>query len=54
LVYSTSELKLIEVIYTCDGKEYLTPQQLIREIKDEVYLAGGRARSNKSFSHNIK
>jgi hypothetical protein len=39
-----AELKLLEVIYTCDGKEYLTPSHLIREIKDEVYLTGGRAR----------
>ena len=39
-----AELKLLEVIYTCDGKEYLTHYQLTREIKDEVYLAGGRAR----------
>jgi hypothetical protein len=37
-------MKLIELIFTCDGKEYLTSQQLVREIKDEVYLAGGRAR----------
>ena len=39
-----AELNLLEVIYTCDGKEYLTHHQLTREIKDEVYLAGGRAR----------
>jgi hypothetical protein len=43
-------MKLIELIFTCDGKEYLTSQQLVREIKDEVYLAGGRARCGTLFS----
>jgi hypothetical protein len=43
------DMKLIELIFTCDGKEYLTSQQLVREIKDEVYLAGGRARSGISL-----
>ncbi|XP_032239292.2 E3 UFM1-protein ligase 1 homolog [Nematostella vectensis] len=33
---------LLEVIYTTDGKEYLTPQQLEREIKDELFVHGGR------------
>lgn len=36
------ELKLIDVIFTNDGKEYLTSQQLVREIKDELYVHGGR------------
>jgi len=36
------ELKLIDVIYTTDGKEYITFQQLNREIKDELFVAGGR------------
>lgn len=36
------ELNLLNVIFTTDGKEYLTPQQLTREIKDELYLRGGR------------
>lgn len=34
--------KLIDVIYTCDGKEYITPQHLVQEILGEVYVAGGR------------
>eukprot|EP00755_Sulcionema_specki_P009878 Sspe_Gene.44877::Locus_22085_Transcript_1_1_Confidence_1.000_Length_2517::g.44877::m.44877 len=33
---------LIDVIYTTNGKEYVTPQQLIREIEDELLLRGGR------------
>ncbi|KAG8269079.1 E3 UFM1-protein ligase 1 [Homalodisca vitripennis] len=36
------EQKLLEVIFTTDGKEYLTPQQLVKEIKDELFIHGGR------------
>ncbi|XP_075226731.1 UFM1 specific ligase 1 [Lycorma delicatula] len=36
------ELKLLDVIFTTDGKEYITPQQLSKEIKDELYMHGGR------------
>ncbi|XP_045449576.1 E3 UFM1-protein ligase 1 homolog [Melitaea cinxia] len=42
IVSKLIELKLIDVIFTTDGKEYLTPQQLVREIKDELYVRGGR------------
>ncbi|CAK1585481.1 unnamed protein product, partial [Parnassius mnemosyne] len=42
IVTKLIELKLIDVIFTTDGKEYLTPQQLVREIKDELYVHGGR------------
>lgn len=34
--------KLIEVLYTTDAKEYLTWDELRREIVDEVYANGGR------------
>lgn len=34
--------KLIDLIFTSDGKEYLTPDQLIRDIRGELYDAGGR------------
>ncbi|XP_026318831.1 E3 UFM1-protein ligase 1 homolog isoform X2 [Hyposmocoma kahamanoa] len=34
--------KLNLVLLHRDGKEYLTSQQLIREIKDELYVHGGR------------
>lgn len=30
------ELGLLQVIYTCNAKEFLTPEQLKREIQDEV------------------
>ena len=32
---------LIEVIYTIDGKEYLTPQELSKEIREELLVHGG-------------
>jgi hypothetical protein len=34
-------LKLLDVVFTTDGKEYVTPQQLTREIRDELYVHGG-------------
>ncbi|KAM7446664.1 E3 UFM1-protein ligase 1 [Porites harrisoni] len=42
IVQKLISLGLVEVIYTTDGKEYLTPQQLEREIKDELFVHGGR------------
>ena len=30
------------MLHTNDGREYLTPQQLQREIRDELYVARGR------------
>lgn len=36
------EMKLLDVIFTNDGKEYLTGDQLTREIENELYAAGGR------------
>ena len=42
LVTKLIELKLVDVIYTTDGKEYLTHQQLGKEIKDELWVCGGR------------
>lgn len=35
-------MKLLDVIFTNDGKEYLTGEQLTREIENELYAAGGR------------
>ncbi|XP_066999780.1 E3 UFM1-protein ligase 1 homolog [Anabrus simplex] len=42
IVNKLIELKLLDVIFTNDGKEYITPQQLTREIRDELYVHGGR------------
>lgn len=33
---------MLDVIFTNDGKEYVTPQYLGKEIKDELYIHGGR------------
>lgn len=33
---------MIDLIFTNDGKEYLTPDQLVRDIRGELYDAGGR------------
>ena len=35
--------KLIDVIYTTDGKEYLTPDELGKEIVEELQVHGGRS-----------
>ncbi|XP_063995140.1 E3 UFM1-protein ligase 1 homolog [Diachasmimorpha longicaudata] len=42
LITKLIELNLLEVIFTADGKEYITPQHLEKEIRDEVYVHGGR------------
>uniref|UniRef100_A0A0A1X755 E3 UFM1-protein ligase 1 homolog n=1 Tax=Zeugodacus cucurbitae TaxID=28588 RepID=A0A0A1X755_ZEUCU len=36
------EKNLIEAFFTNDGKEYITPDQLEREVQDELYVNGGR------------
>nr|Q296V2.1 RecName: Full=E3 UFM1-protein ligase 1 homolog; AltName: Full=E3 UFM1-protein transferase 1 homolog [Drosophila pseudoobscura pseudoobscura] len=37
------EKQLLEVVFTNNGKEYITPDHLEREIQDELYANGGRA-----------
>jgi len=32
----------LDIIFTNDGKEYVTPQHLGKEIKDELYVHGGK------------
>uniref|UniRef100_A0A803TET4 E3 UFM1-protein ligase 1 n=1 Tax=Anolis carolinensis TaxID=28377 RepID=A0A803TET4_ANOCA len=34
--------KQLEVVHTLDGKEYITPAQIIKEIRDELHVRGGR------------
>ena len=41
LVTRLVEQGLVEVIYTQDGKEYVTPERLEREIKNELAAHGG-------------
>ena len=42
IVSKLIELRLIDVFFTNDGKEYVTPQQLVKEISEELYIHGGR------------
>ena len=42
LVQKLINLGLIEVIYTTDGREYLTPSELEKEIKEELFVEGGQ------------
>nr|XP_039264399.1 E3 UFM1-protein ligase 1-like [Styela clava] len=41
ILLKLQEMKLLDVIHTMDGKEYLTPSQLTQEIKNELYIHGG-------------
>ncbi|TNM94634.1 hypothetical protein fugu_017393 [Takifugu bimaculatus] len=34
--------KKLDVVHTLDGKEYITPTQISKEIRDELYIHGGR------------
>ncbi|CAB0028617.1 unnamed protein product [Trichogramma brassicae] len=42
IIMKLTEDKLLNVIFTNDGKEYVTPQHLAQEIKDELFVHGGR------------
>lgn len=42
IVKKLISLKLIDVVFTTSGKEYITPQHLQKEISDELIVAGGR------------
>lgn len=33
--------KKLDVVHTLDGKEYITPTQISKEIRDELYIHGG-------------
>lgn len=35
------EEKKLDVVHTLDGKEFITPSQISREIRDELYAHGG-------------
>lgn len=34
--------KQLEVVHTLDGKEYVTPAQITKEIRDELHVCGGK------------
>uniref|UniRef100_A0A4W3JEX3 E3 UFM1-protein ligase 1 n=1 Tax=Callorhinchus milii TaxID=7868 RepID=A0A4W3JEX3_CALMI len=42
IVAKLTEAKQLDVVHTLDGKEYITPAQIAREIRDELYFHGGR------------
>eukprot|EP00041_Stephanoeca_diplocostata_P022683 m.543382 g.543382 ORF g.543382 m.543382 type:complete len:760 (-) comp22127_c0_seq1:216-2495(-) len=42
IIQKLQELNMIDLLYTMDGKTYLTHDQLEREIKDELYVHGSR------------
>uniref|UniRef100_A0A0K8TMS3 E3 UFM1-protein ligase 1 homolog n=1 Tax=Tabanus bromius TaxID=304241 RepID=A0A0K8TMS3_TABBR len=42
IVALLSEKGLLDIIFTTDGKEYITPEHLEREINDELYVHDGR------------
>lgn len=48
IVAKLVEQKLIEVIHTLDGKEYLTYQELAKEIQDELFVHGGKVLKSRN------
>ena len=42
VVQKLVELGLLEVLYTTNGKEYVTPKRLHDEVADEILAHGGR------------
>lgn len=36
--------KLLDVVFTTDGKEYVTPAHLTKELKDEAFVEGGTSK----------
>lgn len=50
IVKKLTQLNLLDVIYTADGKEYITPDHLTKEIEDELYVAAGRIAFNELAS----
>lgn len=42
IVNKLVENGVLEVLFTTDGKEYVTPQHLVKEIQDELFVQGGR------------
>ena len=52
IVQSLVELKLLEVLHTTDGKEYVTPNELAKEIREELIARGGAIHSYVSSKLN--
>ncbi len=41
IVAKLVEDKKLDVVHTLDGKEYVTPAQISREMRDELYMHRG-------------
>eukprot|EP01132_Coremiostelium_polycephalum_P005250 gene5250-6533_t len=46
IIMKMIDLKMVDIIYTLNGKEYVTPKQLELEISDEILRSGGRVSIN--------
>lgn len=44
--------KKLDVVHTLDGKEYITPSQISREIRDELYIHGGQLAARQPSDSN--
>lgn len=54
LIMKLKEMKAIELIYTLNAKELITPRQLQREMEDEIISNGGRMElSDLQFLMNV-
>lgn len=42
ILMKLEEMKLIDVLHSSDGKEYLTPNHLLKEIRQEVDAHDGK------------
>ncbi|XP_037777048.1 E3 UFM1-protein ligase 1 homolog [Penaeus monodon] len=42
IISKLEKLGLLKVYHTNDGKEYITPEHLTKEIEDELFVCGGR------------
>lgn len=42
VINKLKDLGLLDVLYSLDGKEYITKEHLKKEISDELFVAGGR------------
>ena len=49
LVQKLINYGLVDVIYTTDGREYVTPSELEKEIREELFVAGGESFMRKKY-----
>lgn len=49
ILMKLQELGKLDLLYTMDGKTYLTHEQLAKEITDEVYMHSGKSHAELIF-----